>query len=292
MFGGVELPALRFALPLQSERHWSDMLAVLIETDPLPLGATLGWRHVPAGLSVSREAPVNSANRPDIVLTADGACVAVIEVKVLAGLGPSQLERYHDAAPGAEVYVLVHPEYLPVPLPGASPWRGLTWEALLQAYEDSGHSWVAATARAWRRHLDSALPQVGPGTRWDDLRPGEDFVIAMRARMSWLYSQIRAPAGVEHDLTPSSAGVSWVASLHAPTPVPGYRIMTQVEEYLPVRDWPRHYTAEGFQPLGPSAKVCLYQAGVTTSAGFDWDYLLRLWPVMDQARTDWVSAIL
>jgi hypothetical protein len=114
----------------------------------------------------------------------------------------------------------------------------------------------------------------------------------MRARMSWLYSQIHAPAGVEHDLTPSSAGVSWVASLHAQTPVPGYRItlsvMTQVEEYLPVRDWPRHYTAEGFQPLGPSAKVCLYQAGVTTSAGFDWDYLLRLWPVMDQARRDWV----
>ena len=28
---------------------------------------------------------------------------------------------------------------------------------------------------------------------------------------------------------------------------------------------------------------------MNTSAGFDWDYLLRLWPVMDQARTDWAA---
>src|SRR5262249_23999999 len=159
--------------------------------DPVPLGAALGWRHVPAGLSVSREAAVDSANRPDIVLTADGARVAVIEVKVLAGLGPRQLERYHDAVPGADVYTLIPPERLPVPLPSSGRWRGLTWEALLRAYEDTNHSWGAATARAWRRHLHSALPKVGPGTRWNDLRQGEDFVIAMRARMSWLYSQIQ-----------------------------------------------------------------------------------------------------
>jgi hypothetical protein len=129
---------------------------------------------------------------------------------------------------------------------------------------------------------------VGPGTRWNDLRRKEDFVIAMRARMSWLYSQINAPAGVEHDLVASSAGVSWVARLYAKTPVPGYSIMTEIEEYLPVRDWPKYFTADGHQPLGPSAKVCLYQEGVETSAGFDWDYLHRLWPVMEQARTDWV----
>ena len=47
MFGGVELPDLSYALPLQSERHWSDMLAVLIASDPVPLGAVLGRRPDP-----------------------------------------------------------------------------------------------------------------------------------------------------------------------------------------------------------------------------------------------------
>jgi hypothetical protein len=288
MVSGVETPVLSFALPLQAETHWSDMLAVLIATDPVPLGVVLGLEFGQAVLSVSREAFADSANRPDIVLTANGARIAVIEVKVLSGLGPRQLERYYEAVPDANAYVLVYPERLAVSLHDAKPWREVTWETLLRAYEDSGHSWVAATARAWRHHLDSALPKVETGTRWNDLRHGEDFVIAMRARMSWLYGQIHAPAGVEHDLVGSSAGVSWVARLYAETPVPGYWIMSEVEENLPVRDYPRYFTADGPQPLGPSAKVCLCQEGVKTSAGFDWDYLHRLWPMMERARTDWV----
>jgi hypothetical protein len=284
----MEIPALSFALPLQSETHWSDMLAVLIATDPVPLGAVLGRRYGLASLLVGREALVDSANRPDIVLTAGGARIAVIEVKVLADLGPQQLERYRRAVPDADAYVLVHPERLAVPLHDAGPWQAVTWETLLRAYEDSDHSWAAATARAWRRHLDSALPEIGPGTRWNDLRPGEDFVIAMRARMPWLYGQIQAPAGVGHDLVGSSAGVSWVARLYSETPVPGYWIMTEVEENLPVRDYPKYFAPDGTQPLGPSARVCLYQWDVDTSAGFDWDYLHRLWPLMERARTDWV----
>jgi hypothetical protein len=76
-------------------------------------------------------------------------------------------------------------------------------------------------------------------------------VIAMRARMSWLFSQLRAPAGVERDLVGSSAGVSWVARMYAETPVSGYWIMSEVEENLPVCDYPRYFTAEGTQPLGP-----------------------------------------
>jgi PD-(D/E)XK nuclease superfamily len=110
MLSGVETPVLSFALSLQSETHWSDMLAVLIATDPVPLGVVLERRYGPAAaLSVSREEFIDSANRPDIVLTADGARTAVIEVKVLAGLGPGQLERYHKAVPGADVYALVPP---------------------------------------------------------------------------------------------------------------------------------------------------------------------------------------
>jgi hypothetical protein len=54
---------------------------------------------------VHREVAVDSANRPDIVLTADGIRVAVIEVKVLAGLGPRQLAGYQTAEPGRGVFV-------------------------------------------------------------------------------------------------------------------------------------------------------------------------------------------
>jgi hypothetical protein len=65
--------------------------------------------------------------------------------------------------------------------------------------------------------------------------------------------------------------------------------VVEIEENLSVRGYPRYFTSEGRKPRGPSAKVCLYQDGITTSAGFDWDYLLRLWPVMEQARSDWVT---
>jgi hypothetical protein len=281
-------PVLRFALPPGSEARWSDLLAVLIATDPAPLSATLGLHHDPSALTVHREIAVDSANRPDIVLTVDGASVAVIEVKVLAGLGTKQLARYQTAEPGADVYALLYLERLAIHLSDAHPWRGFTWETVLTAYERSDHPWVATTARAWLRHLDAALPKVGPGTIWNDLRLGEDFVIAIRARMSWLFNQIQAPVGVEHDLLSSSAGVSWLVQLYAQTPAPGYTITVEIEENLPVRDYPKRFTAQGRQPVGPSAKICLCQEDVTTSANFDWNFLLRLWPVMQQARNDWV----
>jgi hypothetical protein len=65
--------------------------------------------------------------------------------------------------------------------------------------------------------------------------------------------------------------------------------MVDVEENLPVRDFPKYAGQSGFRaPLGPSVKVTLLQHGVDTSAGFDWDYLLAMWPLMARARTDWV----
>ena len=66
------------------------------------------------------------------------------------------------------------------------------------------------------------------------------------------------------------------------------RTVAELLKPLPVRDYPKYFSADGIQPLGPSAKACLYQEGVETSAAFGWDYLHRLWPGMEQARTDWV----
>jgi hypothetical protein len=57
------------------------------------------------------------------------------QVKVLAGLGARQLDRYREAEPGADVYALVYPERLAVPLLDAEPWQGLTWESVLESYQ-------------------------------------------------------------------------------------------------------------------------------------------------------------
>jgi hypothetical protein len=164
-----------------NEARWSDLLAVLIATDPVPLAETLGLRHDPSALAVHREVALDTENRPDMILTAGEDRVAVIEVKVLADLGTGQLARYEAAEPGADVYALLYSGRLVIDLAGARRLRGLTWESVLTAYASSGHPWVAGTARAWLGHVEAALPEVGPDTVGNDLRPGEDFVIAVGA---------------------------------------------------------------------------------------------------------------
>lgn len=154
-----DLPEIRFALPINSENRWSDLLAVLIATDPKPACELLGLDAAPGQVVVEREVSVDSANRPDLILRVGSRRVAVIEVKVLAGVGPKQLDRYQEAEPGADEYVVVFPERLIVDTRGASPWRPVTWEALLDAYAGSSHPWVKTCSAAWREHLAAALPK-------------------------------------------------------------------------------------------------------------------------------------
>ncbi|MFD6730239.1 hypothetical protein [Micromonospora aurantiaca (nom. illeg.)] len=289
MVSVVILPAIRFALPMSSEVRWSDMLAVMVATDPAPLGRLLGLSGPLGDVVVRREVAVDPASQPDIVIERQGQRVAVMEVKVLAGLGTFQLERYAAAVPDAAVYVLVFPGRLVIDVGSGSGWRTLTWETLLEAYKASTNSWVATCATAWIAHLAGALPAVDAATAWNDLMPGEDFVIALRARMSWLHGQLAPPAPIRHDLVSSSAGVSWVARLYTEAAEKDYRILVEVEENLPVRDFPK-YAGEGpRQPRGPSIKVCLQQRNITTSACYNWRYLAAMWPLMDTARSDWVT---
>lgn len=286
---GVLSLAIEHVLPLGSENRWSDSLATLVATDPAPIARLLDLDLGGRTLKVRREAMVDRANRPDIVLSLDGQPVAVIKVKVLAGLGPRQLTRYERAQPGAGIYTLIHPGRLAVTFPSPSVWRGLTWEQVLTAHESSQHGWVRTTATAWLHHLDGAHPALGPDTVWDDLIDGEDFVIALRARMSWLFSHYTPPSHIETDLVGSSSGVSWVLRLMTPPPMHGYHIVAELEERLPNRAHPKHASTGGRRPSGLSAKVVLMQTGVQTSADFDWDYLHTLWPHMAAAREDWVT---
>lgn len=285
-----ELPSIRFALPPNSENRWSDLLAVLVQTDPTPLCDLIGAGDSASGLSVIRESAVTKKDRPDLLLNAGGRTLAVIEVKVLSGLGYRQLERYEAAEPTAEHYVVVSPSRLAVDTQHAPKWRTLTWEAVIDAYCGSAQPWVRTTAEAWRVHLDAAIPKVDSETVWNDLVHREDFVVAMRARMAWLFSNLRPPIGVQHDLVASSAGVSWVLRMFTDVDDQGYRLMVELEERLGVRDFPKLAGTTRRSPIGPSAMVVLSQTGVTTSAGFDWDRLLSMWPAMESARTDWVRS--
>jgi hypothetical protein len=257
-------------LPVGREDRWSDLLAVLIDTDPDPMCGVLRI-SVTGPLEVAREATVDAESRPDIVLRAGGRTAAVIEVKLLAGFGRRQLARYIEAEPGADAYVVLHPGRLALP-PGDERWRAIPWEDVLAAYRASRHQWVAETASAWLEHLATALPVIGPDTIWNDLEPGEDFKLALRARMSWVHDNMRAPDDVHSDIVSSSAGKSWVVRVMMPVPVPGYRAQAEIEERLPVQSFPERAGPDASAPRGPKATVALIQSGVSTSAGFDWGY--------------------
>lgn len=275
-------------LDVHNENRWSDLLAVLIEADPSQATDLIGAVPPESAVRVERESRGAGRDRLDLVVLLDDSVQAVIEVKVFSGLGPAQLDRYAAAVP-AKRYVFVHPERLAVYVGSNSAWQVVSWEQILERFCSSAQPWVCETARAWRDHLSSAVPSVDAETRWCDLAEGEDFVVALRARMSWVYGQLSPPPPIEFDLVPSSAGVSWITRMWCPASRPGYYAMVEAEENLPVRNYPKWAGASRNRARGPSIKVVLLQTGVSTSADFDWGYLAAMWPVMAAARDDWVT---
>lgn len=282
--------SLGHLVPLGNENRWSDLLAVLVENDAHAASRALQLNPPLCAPRAHREARGSGKDRMDLVVHDGEALRVLIEVKVLSGLARRQLDRYREAQPDAGDYLLIFPERLPLSVPADAGWRTLTWDAVLAEFAGSGQSWVAETAAAWLQQLRTTMPVVNAETRWNDLRDGEDFVIALRARMSWVATAVKPPEPIVHDLVESSAGVSWVARMYLPARRDGYEIRVEAEENLPVRDFPKYVSAASRAPRGPSIKVCLVQTGVTTSAGFDWEYLLDLWQVMRRARNDWVTA--
>lgn len=290
-FAGQSSPVtldISHIVPLDNENRWTDLLAVLIEADPAAPAALLGLGDRPHEVRAHREVGITPKDRVDLLLDVDGQPRAVVEVKLLSGLSSRQLSRYREALPAVDSHVLLYSEQLPIDIALEVGWRAVTWESLLGAFAESPSSWVAETARAWLAHLKKAMPKIDGDTAWNDLRDGEDFVIAMRARMSWVYSKLRPPSQVTQYLAMSSAGVSWVAGMRLETVVPGYHVKAEAEERLPVYSYPKKVSPMSRPPVGPSIKVFLGQPNVQTSADFDWAYLLQLWPLMAAARNDWV----
>lgn len=180
---------------------------------------------------------------------------------------------------------------LPLYLPADSSWLQLSWEEVLAAYALSADVWVATFARAALSHLSTALPEVSADLRWCDVAAGEDFALALRARQAWVFGAVDEPAAGEKRLHPASGGRSWVTTLRIPTAREGYEVLVEAQEDLPVRSWPRAAgDGESVLPKGPSVRICLLQRGVTTSAGYDWDWLLRLWQEhMSKVDKPWVT---
>lgn len=276
---------IRHLLPFDNENRWSDLLAVLIERDPRAAAVAFDWAETE--ITVTREAPGEGKDRIDIVARSGDELVGVIEVKVLGVLGRNQLERYRRALHGAQRYALVFPHRLPVN--AADDWRPITWEIVNDAFAASSVPWVVETAIAWSEHLESSLPRVDATTVWNEFVAGESFPLAMRARCSWVYNQLSPPAGVDLVIVQSNAGVSPVVKMTTSAARGGYLIAIEFEERLDSRYWPGLAPDPAPDVMGPSMKVCLVQTGVGTSAGFDWDYLLALWPTMAAARTNWVT---
>jgi hypothetical protein len=281
---------LRFVVPLENENRWSDLLAVLICTDPVAASGPLSLGDV-AGHEVTafREIRAGPAERVDLQVHVDGQLHTVLEAKVLSGLGPAQLARYERAYPEAKMYLLAYPGRLVIdPGPG-SKWRGITWESLLGGFAASSDPWVAQTSAAWLEHLACALPEVHAETRWNHLHVGDPVPLVMRVRMSWVYSQLALPAAVTADLMASGGSKGWVARLQTPAPVPGYVIAAEVEDPS-ARTWPARLERGSGNPVtGPRIWVGLRQHDVAGSEGFDWYYLAALWPLMRATRSDWMT---
>jgi len=260
-------------------------LAAFIERDPHAAAVAFDWTE--AEITVTREATGEGKDRIDIVAISGDDLVGVIEVKVIGVLGRNQLERYQRARPGAQRYALVFPNRLPVT--ATDDWRPITWESVLDAFASSSVPWVAETAIAWRELLEASLPRVDATTVWNQFVAGEHFGMAIRARCSWVYNRLNPPEGVNLMIVQSSAGVSPVVKMTKTAARPGYLIAIEFEERLDSRAYHGPAPVPAPKVKGPSVKVCLVQTGVDTSAGFDWDYLLSLWPTMAAARRDWVT---
>ncbi|HEY5845849.1 MAG TPA: hypothetical protein VIT42_03555 [Microlunatus sp.] len=282
------LPVLSFVLPASNENRWSDLLASLIATDPLPIARLLGITCD----AVRREVVVpgqlaHTSDRLDLLLVNGGREVAAIEVKLLSDLGHQQLARYTTAFPSVEIYRVLHLERLPVNLQSAEPWKSLTWESVLRAYASSEHAWVSTTATAWSRELDMLVPPVGAHTIWNHV-PDDvaGFELALRARVAWLASRLDSWCELEHDIAQSSGGGNWAVRMWSATSTADHYVTAELQEGLTAYEW----KADPFRTYrdrlpGPVVLLGLRQEGATTSADFDWPRLHRMFAehIIDEA---------
>jgi hypothetical protein len=291
---GLRQPDLSYVIPGWSENRWSDLLASLIKTDPGPIAQLIGA----APDDVRREVAVpgqtsRKSDRLDLLLMQGNRQLAAIEVKVLSDLGLDQLARYTGAFPDVEARYVLHLAALPVNTATTPGWGELSWEAVLQAYAQSDHPWVAATALAWLGQLDRLVPPVDEDTVWNDVPDDAPaFELALRARIAWVAHHLDGMS-LERDLVQSSGGGIWVLRFWADTTVPNLRVQVEVQEGMTAYEW-RHDPDRRYRDRlkGPAPVVSLRLSDVDSSEAFDWGLLRRVFAehVLDEngdALPDW-----
>lgn len=277
-------------LGLNNENNWSDVLGTFVSTDPAPLLGLVGLEQrervrVRREVRPSRDVERGLRDRLDLLVCgSEGESLVAIEAKVLAPLGPRQLERYTEAFP-ADKRVLVIPGAIGSDVLGGD-WDTVSWEQILDAYASSRVNWVAETALLWRAYLSRSFPRVGAQTVWGTIDNStaessqQDVVVGMKARMAWLLAHQSFPTGVTGDLVGSSAGRSPVMRVYSRESDPqGRKPLCEVEELSRLRG--KDMSAEGLK--GPRILVGLLMSG-QSSKWFDWEYLAGVfWPfVTDQ----------
>lgn len=272
-------PDLSFVVPAANENRWSDLLATLIATDPAPMAQLLGveFDSVRREVAVSGEV-TRKSDRLDLLLSRNGVEAAAIEVKLLSGLGPQQLDRYLLAFRRATVYRVLHLARLPVHLQASTSWASLTWETVLRAYAGSADPWVSATASAWARQLDALVPPVDANTVWNDV-PDDPagLELALRTRIAWLASGVNSWCDLDHDLVPSSGGGNWALRMWTATSVPGHFVTAEMQEGLTAYEWKPDPDRPYRERLpGPVVLLGMRQDANSTSADFDWALLHRM----------------
>ena len=266
-------------LPHEHENAWSDLLAVILELDPGPLLDLVGVQAV-SDISVEHGVPRGN-DRIDVLVTSSttGRDLVAIEAKVLAWLGPAQLNRYAKAFP-AQALLLIVPDALGSP--GGHPhWRKASWEDVLFAYVDHPHPWIAYTASSWLRYVRTSLPQLHSGDAWNHQRTCAPPA-ALRTNCAWLSRQLAG--GVPAELTGSSGNSKTVLTMQSPNHRNGHFAFVELEDgYNPRRSGPLDTYAK---LVGPKITIGLWQDGVNTSHTFDWNMLsTTFWPMVHAAST-------
>ncbi|MGW3443908.1 PD-(D/E)XK nuclease family protein [Streptomyces sp. NPDC001076] len=285
------LPDLRFLLSINSENAWSDLLATLMNADQAITRSVLGieaFGPLQIRREVSKPRDRKASDRPDLVVEANGQVVAVVEVKLLAGLGSEQLERYYKYVAEEDrndcQFVTVSLRRIRLDTTHAQGWQNLTWEELIAPFTSSPMPWAATTATAWASHIESQVPEVDGDTVWNQI-DGIDLYLALRLRAAYMYDNVTLPGGSSKSIQEIGSGGLYVAIVDAPIPGSGYTVRWEATESLPTQDVGKLAGGSGLR--GVDVRFFLVQQQVTSSKAYDWDYLALLWQEY-LAQEDWI----
>ncbi|MCX5039891.1 PD-(D/E)XK nuclease family protein [Streptomyces coelicoflavus] len=285
------LPDLRFLLSINSENAWSDLLATLMIADQAITRSVLGI-NVDSPLQIRREVSKSrgrkASDRPDLVVQANGQVVAVVEVKLLAGLGIEQLERYYRYVAEEDRddcrFVAVSLQRFRLDTAHAQDWQNLTWEELIAPFASSPVPWAATTATAWTSHIESQVPKVDAHTIWNQI-DDIDLYLALRLRAAYMYDNVALPGGSSKAIREIGSGGLYVAIVDAPIPGSGYTVRWDATESLPTQEVGKLVDGSGLR--GVDFRFFLVQQRVTSSKAFDWDHLALLWQEY-LVQEDWI----